>query len=110
MPFFRMGACPCPMAGAAMLRGSLSARPLALRASGLAFGHPFAALGRCQAKAPFSAKQGLLLSGFGCLPAGFGEPQEVLYGRKEKRPLRAFWPKADEMAIGALQVPRLPLF
>ncbi|TXB68961.1 hypothetical protein FRY97_02525 [Phaeodactylibacter luteus] len=33
-------------AGAAMLRGSLSARPLALQASGLAFGHPCAALGR----------------------------------------------------------------
>ncbi|TXB61682.1 hypothetical protein FRY97_18040 [Phaeodactylibacter luteus] len=36
------------MAGAAMLRGSLSARPLALQASGLAFGHPCAALGRRQ--------------------------------------------------------------
>ncbi|TXB68937.1 hypothetical protein FRY97_02390 [Phaeodactylibacter luteus] len=34
-----------------MLRGSLSARPLALQASGLAFGHPFAALGQCQASA-----------------------------------------------------------
>ncbi|TXB63747.1 hypothetical protein FRY97_07965 [Phaeodactylibacter luteus] len=34
-----------------MLRGSLSARPLALQASGLAFGHPSAALGQCQAKA-----------------------------------------------------------
>ncbi|TXB56172.1 hypothetical protein FRY97_21855 [Phaeodactylibacter luteus] len=32
-----------------MLRGSLSARPLALQASGLAFGHPCAALGQCQA-------------------------------------------------------------
>ncbi len=29
-----------------MLRGSLSARPLALQASGLAFGPPFAALVR----------------------------------------------------------------
>ncbi len=48
-PAARIGACPCPMAGAAMLRGSLSARPLALQASGLAFGHPFAALGQCQA-------------------------------------------------------------
>ncbi|TXB61699.1 hypothetical protein FRY97_17805 [Phaeodactylibacter luteus] len=46
-----MGACPCRMAGAAMLRGSLSARPLALQASGLAFGHPCAALGQCQPKA-----------------------------------------------------------
>ncbi|TXB61489.1 hypothetical protein FRY97_18925 [Phaeodactylibacter luteus] len=34
-----------------MLRGSLSARPLALQASGLAFGHPFAALVPCQASA-----------------------------------------------------------
>ncbi|TXB67949.1 hypothetical protein FRY97_03635 [Phaeodactylibacter luteus] len=49
-PSERIGACPCPMAGAAMLRGSLSARPHALQASGLAFGHPFAALGHCQAK------------------------------------------------------------
>ncbi|TXB62044.1 hypothetical protein FRY97_15905 [Phaeodactylibacter luteus] len=50
--YFFDGACPCPMAGAAMLRGSLSARPLALQASGLAFGHPCAALGQCQAEAP----------------------------------------------------------
>ncbi len=35
-----------------MLRGSLSARPLALQASGLAFGHPCAALGQCQAIKP----------------------------------------------------------
>ncbi len=34
-----------------MLRGSLSARPLALQASGLAFGHPSAALGRLHPKA-----------------------------------------------------------
>ncbi|TXB70277.1 hypothetical protein FRY97_00820 [Phaeodactylibacter luteus] len=50
-PAARMGACPCLRAGAAMLRGSLSARPLALQASGLAFGHPCAALGQCQASA-----------------------------------------------------------
>ncbi|TXB69573.1 hypothetical protein FRY97_01700 [Phaeodactylibacter luteus] len=50
-PSERIGACPCLRAGAAMLRGSLSARPLALQASGLAFGHPFAALGQCQAGA-----------------------------------------------------------
>ncbi|TXB61524.1 hypothetical protein FRY97_18660 [Phaeodactylibacter luteus] len=59
-PSARIGACPCregvgpapaQRAGAAMLRGSLLARPLALQASGLAFGHPFAALGRCQASA-----------------------------------------------------------
>ncbi|TXB62175.1 hypothetical protein FRY97_15440 [Phaeodactylibacter luteus] len=40
-----------------MLRGSLSARPLALQASGLAFGHPFAALGRCQAIKPEKHKR-----------------------------------------------------
>ncbi|TXB69413.1 hypothetical protein FRY97_00980 [Phaeodactylibacter luteus] len=46
----RIGACPCQRAGAAMLRGSLPARPLALQASGLAFGHPCAALGQCLAR------------------------------------------------------------
>ncbi|TXB66528.1 hypothetical protein FRY97_04895 [Phaeodactylibacter luteus] len=51
-PAQREGACPCQRAGAAMLRGSLSARPLALQASGLAFGHPCAALGQCQARKP----------------------------------------------------------
>ncbi|TXB63031.1 hypothetical protein FRY97_11035 [Phaeodactylibacter luteus] len=43
-----MGPAPAARAGAAMLRGSLPARPLALQASGLAFGHPCAALGQCQ--------------------------------------------------------------
>ncbi|TXB62428.1 hypothetical protein FRY97_14190 [Phaeodactylibacter luteus] len=46
-PYSEEGPAPARRAGAAMLRGSLSARPLALQASGLAFGHPCAALGQC---------------------------------------------------------------
>ncbi|TXB67958.1 hypothetical protein FRY97_03680 [Phaeodactylibacter luteus] len=65
----RDGACPCQWAGAAMLRGSLSARPHALQALGLAFGHPFAALGQCQPKArkdsPFRGLFVGILSRFG---------------------------------------------
>ncbi|TXB61671.1 hypothetical protein FRY97_17980 [Phaeodactylibacter luteus] len=48
-----------------MLRGSLSARPLALQASGLAFGHPCAALGQRQAIKPEKHKR---LPHFGLRP------------------------------------------